>query len=267
MPNEIQRIDPNLNLPEHLRDKEVKGMDVMKTIIRPPMLKIIMKQSKDELLDKFGKGALICMPAEAEIAPNDVPFTFTPLFMWKEWCTWAPIEAKGQIPAILDSSLDPTSVLAGKASHTSTREEKIEYEGSMYDVKHVEHLNFMVVIHDHPLGGPETPMIMSFARAEYRTGSNLASLIQMRKTSPFNCVFEARVCKDPRGNDQGTWYGFDISNPSEDSGRTPWCSAEESALFEEMHDNLAEAHANKCLVTTHEEGEVEGDKPEERDDM
>lgn len=265
MSNEIQKIDPNLNLPAHLQNKEVKGMDVIKSVVRPPMLKIVMKQSRDELLDKFGKGALICMPAEAEIAPNDVPFHFTPIFMWKEFITWAPIEARGNVPAILERSLDEYSDIAAKAQDSNRRVEEVDYNGQSLKVRHVEHLNFMVVIHNHPLGGPDTPFVMSFARAEYRTGSNLASFIQMRKTSPFNCIFEASVCKDPRSNDQGSWYGYDINNPSPDSGVSPWVTEEQSAVFEKMHDEFAKLHRDKRLAATHdEESEI---KTEERNDM
>lgn len=266
MPNDIIRIDPSLELPAHLQNKEIKGLEVVKEVIRPPVLKIVQKQSRDEILDRFGKGTLITQPALAEVAPNDVAFHFTPIFIWQEFQTWVKREqVQGDIPHVLESTTDSKSALAAKCQNRDLWFETVNREGINLDVRHIETLCFLVVLHNHPFGGPETPMIMTFSKGEYRTGSNLSSLIQMRKASPFDCIFEAKVCKEPRGNDAGTWYGLDITNPSEDSGVSPWCTEEQGKAFEEMHDKFKEAHDRQLLIRTEDSDETV--KEPERDDM
>lgn len=254
--SEITRVTPDLSLPEHLRGKEVKGMDLMKQIVVPPRIKIVQRQSSELLTAKFPAGTVLSMPAEAVIAEIDTEFLFVPLFFYREWATWSPLEMRGQVPSILDRSADPTSAVAIKAQNPRTREESdFLYQGQKIKVRHVEHLNFVVSLYQHTLG--TDPMTMSFSRGEHFNGCKFASLVKMRNASPFACVFEAIVNKEPRKNNKGSWFGLDISNPSE---APAWVTKEELEQLEKNHADVEKTFKAGLLLAQIEEpdgGEAE----------
>lgn len=217
------------------RGTEKEGASRLAQFVSPPILKIIQKQTADELLERFGKGTTILHPAGVVVAPANQPFFFTPLIQYPEYLTWAPIEMKGQVPAVLDRSIDPASALARKATNRSTwiEENYVFGEGDerkvIKKVRHVEHITFIVVVHgDFGL----QPCVMSFSRAEHKTGRNFASLLQMRNADVFGCVFQATVSSTARTNEQGSWHGWDIENPSADAAFEPWIKDE--ALYEQF---------------------------------
>jgi len=254
---EVSKVQPDLTLPEHLRDKPVEGVDQLKEVIRPPMLKIVQKQARDELLERFNKGDAIVTPAEALVAShnNGEPesFLFVPLFFYREWCTWTPIELRGQVPAILERTSDPTSELAAKSAVPDQRIEEIEHDGRKIKVRHVEHINYIVVLKDHELAFE--PIIMGFSKGEYVTGTRFASMIKMRKASIYDCVFEARVSPEPRTNEKGSWFGFEIFNPVSGS---PWSTVEEHEQLKGLYDDV-KSYAERGAVVVDYEEEAETD--------
>lgn len=229
------------------------GNEVLSRYVTPPALKIVQKQSRDELLSLFAPGTGIVVPTQAVLVENDVPFHFTPLFMYAEFITWTPISARARgVPAVLERSLDPKSTLAIKATNQDTWNETIVYEGKELEVRHVEHLCFVVKLVGHPLGDAIPWMTISFAKAEHKLGRALSGLIKMRNAPPFSCVFEARVAKAPRSNEYGSWFGLDVNNPTD---RSPWVGAEEYAANKEVHLELSRIHADGLLQVAHEEVE------------
>ena len=248
MPSDITKVTPNLALPEHLQGAQVEGVAELADLVRPPFIKIVQKQSDDLLLAAFKAGDTIIQPQQALITEKTEPFQFVPLFHYREWCTWAPIEMKGQVPAILARTLNMEDQLAKKAMSVDLREEKgYDFDGKKMDVTHSEHLNFVVALYNHDFSGD--PMIMSFSKAEWKTGAKFAGLIKMRKASIYDCVFNAVVSDIPRSNNYGSWFGFDITNPTEVS---PWVTKEEHDVFGKLHRELKEHHDKGRLQATYD---------------
>ena len=252
MSKEITKVTPNLELPAYLKDQEVEGIDALKEYVRPPLLKIIQKQASDELLSRHDRGDTIVMPAEAIVATKDEPFFFVPLFFYTEWCTWGPIEMRGQVPPILERTADPASPIAMKARDPGLRTEDIVWGPdniAVKDARHVEHLNFVVTLtNGHPLAGE--PMIMGFARAEWTTGSKFASLIKLRHASIFCNVFQAQVgTRERAGN---SWFGWDIANPAVDSGVEPWVPEDAIDGLRALHTDMKSVFSEGRLQTAYE---------------
>lgn len=259
------------------RGPEAAGVERLAQFVTPPLFKIVQKQSDDDLQNRFGKGTTILRPADVVVAPAGTPFHIIPILHYPEYVTWAPIELKGQVPAILDRSLDQNSALARKATDRDRWvEENFEWspgEGQptrkIAKVRHVEHITFIVVLYNHEMG--IQPAVMSFARAEHKSGRSFASLIKMRNADMFGCVFEVVVNPEPRKNEKGSWYGWDVRNPTVE-GVGPWVTDE--AMYHQLRQLNAEfeqAYQNKLLRANYDsedvasESQVAGAEP--RDDM
>lgn len=242
----ITKVNPNLPtvavVPEFMAEEEVLGLEVLKQFIVPPFIKIVQKQAGDELLQYFGAGDVILSPANAMIAemPRDnkgrvvdgsrTSFRVVPVLFYPEWLTWNPIELKGAEPSIRYRTLDPNDPVVSKARAPALRSEPHPDHPEL-KIRHVEHLNFLVILYDHPLGSE--PAILSFARGEWRSGSKFANLIRMRKAPIYGCVFEAVVTH--RVGQLGDWFGFDMCNPEEGS---PWVKKEEYPTFKAIHEEF-----------------------------
>jgi hypothetical protein len=250
------------------RGAQAEGTSRLDEVVVPPLIKIMQKQSDDALLTTFPKGTVILRPVDILVANVGQSFKFVPLMQFTEYVTWAPIEMKGQVPAILDRTFDQRSELARKATDANRWSENgYKFKDKIIDkVRHVEHIVFIIQLVDHPAG--DIAAALSFARAEHKTGRSFASLLKMRNADAFGCVFEAVVPSEPRKNDKGSWYGLNISNPKEGS---PWVT--DKALFEHLRATalkLEEAFANKRLRTDldpDEAVEQRDEGAERRDDM
>lgn len=243
---QITKVTPDLALPDFLEGKDIKGIKEMEQFIRPPYIKVIQKNASAELLTHFGTADVILSPSNAIITEMErgpkgqivegqiSSFKFVPILFWVEWCTWSPFGLKGQEPMIRYRTIDPNDPIVAKSKSKVLRfEPHPKYpDDPKMNLRHVEHLNFLVCLYNHGLG--DEPAVMSFNRGEYFAGTKFASKIKMRKSSLFNCVFEAVVTFRP-GDGSGDWYGLNIENPSEGS---PWVTKEEQPVFEELHDKF-----------------------------
>jgi len=249
-----------IELPDFMKDKEITGLDHLKEFVIPPRLKIVQKQSDDSLLELYKPGTVILTPSNSMVAKFDKEgktgvFHFVPVFFYPEWATWNPILLKGQEPAIRYRTTDPTDPIVAKARNKTLREETIPEHPDM-KMRHCEHLNFIIMLVNHEHAG--TPILMSFSRGEWSTGSKFSSLITMRKASPFGCVFAAHIAFRP-GSGKGTWYGLDIANP--DPGvQSPWVSSEDDYnAYEALHKEFEDHHKNSRLKAALEDEPVEDD--------
>jgi hypothetical protein len=252
------------------RGKEALGTERLAQFVTPPLFKVVQKQSDDALQDAFGKGTTILRPADVVVAKAGTPFHIIPIIQYPEYVTWAPIELKGQVPAILARTLDQKSELARKATNRDTWiEQGYKFnDRTIEKVRHVEHITFIVALFNHEIG--LMPAVMSFARAEHKSGRQLASMIKMRQADMFGCVFEAVVNPEPRKNEKGSWFGWDIRNPTVE-GVAPWVTDKE------LYDNLAklnkdfeEAYQNNLLRANYDDDapvDAGGPAAEKREDM
>ncbi len=265
----VTKVKPNdaLAVPDYMADDR-SGTEELAQYVVPPRIKIVQKQSDNELLDLFGEGTVICSPQNivvAEMGTNTQgrpvvddakPFFFVPVFFFTEYCTWNPLEMKGQLPAIRERSFDPDSDIAKKARNADTRMETCS-ENDKYQIRHVEHLNFVVVIVDDEALS-ETPMILTFARGEHGSGRNLAGLVRMRKAPLYGCVFEATVAA--RSNQMGEWYGLNVTNPATRSG---WVEQEQFDALQAVHEEFKKLHHDMLVRPDYDAG---GDAGEDKSD-
>lgn len=208
------------------------GIEEMERFIVPPRLKIVQKQSSEELLAAFSIGTVILSPQRVLVVEPGTPFTFTPIFAWPEWYSANPIETKGQLPFIRERTLDPTSRLAKKCANPDFWVETVEENGKKLEIRNIEALNFLVKIHDVESVG-STDVVMSFSRGEHKTGTSFLGLIKTRRGAMYGLRFQAVI--DPnntRSNASGAWRGFDITNAPEH----PFVSEEEYPAYKLLHE-------------------------------
>lgn len=224
-------------LPDYMKDDAGAGTALLAQYIMPPMLKVVQKQSKDELLDRFGKGAVIIMPEQTLLFnPNDPePFEFVVLGFYVEFISWNPIERAGE-GAIRERSLDPTSELAQKCKDQKRWLEPIQ-KGPTDDkqlfIRNCEHLNFIIAIESDIV--EPMPHIMSFARGEHKTGRKLANMIRMRRGPIYGGRYAAVTSGGGEGRKKGdnTWCGFDITNAVE-----AWVGAHKYEAYKKLSNEL-----------------------------
>ncbi len=241
-----------IELPDFMQNEEVLGLENINEFVVPPRLKIVQKQSDDKLLELYKPGDVLLTPSNVTVALLDpetksCTFNFVPLFMYPEWATWNPIALKGQEPAIRYRTTDPTDLIVAKAKSKELREEPIPGRTDGLKMRHVEHLNFIIMLIDHEFEG--TPALVSFSRGEWGSGSKLCSLIKMRKAPLYGCVFTANIAFRP-GSGKGTWYGIDSSNPAD---RVPWVTGEQYKIFKELHLEFEDHHKNSRLKASLED--------------
>lgn len=252
----ITKITPNI--PDYMVADQGAGLDALKQYVIPPRIKIVQKQASQNLLDKFGVGDVILAPMGSTIVemPRDpkgkviegtkVQFDIVPLFFYPEWIAWNPLETKGSEPAIRYRTNDPTDPIVVKARNPKLRFEPYpgDKTGKMF-IRNVEHLNYIVVLHGHPLG--TTPCVLSFSRGESFAGANFAGLLKMRASAiyggRYTCVVNHRI------RQLGDWYGIDVVNPEEN----PWVTEEEYAKFRELHNEFQTLYKESRLRVAHDE--------------
>lgn len=244
LPTKVQPSSTAMALPAHLKDKEIKGLETVVKMVRPPYCKILQKATSDELLDAYGKGTALRMPDRGVLAEKGNSLVVTPVFMFTEYKTWTPYELKGQIPAVIGRSLDPRGAIALRALDPDRRIEEIEWgeKRLRVKVKHVEHLVFLMVLHDHPLTD-DGLIAFSFSRGEHKTGVSLCNLVKQRKASIWAGRYVLTPSVEVRKNTAGEWHGFDVDNNVD----APWNDAEQCIAFEALNKELTEAHG-KGLV-------------------
>lgn len=262
---DIEKVTPPADLmPEFLRDKTLKGIEATKEYIVLQRLKIIQKSAARETLDQFPVGTVILSPSGIEIAgckmddkgrptTTTESFIFIPLFFFPSWAKVNPVELKGTLPVFAEYTTDKDSIVARKSKDRATREEPYA-ENPKYKVRYVEMLNFVIALEG---GRFELPVIMSFSRGEWMTGSKFLALIRNTRASIFARRWEARSSTRTRNN--WDWNGFDVAAPSSESG-SPWVSKEQYDAYETAHDELAKQHTEQGLKPDDtEEDVVEGD--------
>jgi len=253
--NEVVEVRPTANaiaLPDYMQSvaEAERGLDTLKQYVRPPSFKVIQKSSGSDLLAQFGEGDLIVTPdtvlyrqmlheGPTKADWKGEPFRFTPVFFFAEWCCWNPIQMKGTLPAVRERTMDPKHEIAVKARDKNLRLAPCP-ENNNFKIHYVEHLNFIVALHDGPYAG--TGVAMSFSRASHRHGVRLCNLIQMRKAPIYGCVFQGKVIWEQ--NNMGDWWAVVAENPELESG-SPWVLQElfegfkaQHLEFKGLHDRL-----------------------------
>jgi len=216
--------------------------------VSPPRLKIIQPTAKAPLSEMFGIGDVCLMPTMTPLAKKGVKFSFVPVFFFPEFLACNPMGAE---TFIRDRSFDRASPIAKKAQDPSKRSEPWDKDPSK-SVTYQEVLSFLIVIvgHEELMG---TACAVGFARSEYKTGQQLASMIKMRGVPMFGTVWDAQT--KTRNNASGTWQGLEITPSQEDSGYIT-----DQAVFEqlkEQHRLFKEAYDNRTISVNYDDSDVE----------
>lgn len=228
--------------PDFMQADGVAGTAELVNKMRPSWLKLVQKQSADELLTDFGMGSLVLTPEKRLVwAPGDKPRRIIPIFHFSEYLKFSSLLLKDTEPMIVERSFDPNSETARKANDPRLWEEMHPaHQGdSRYSYRYVHALVFMCVFQDPDLQSP-LPFTISFSKASFSTGQSLAGKVVMRRAPLYGCVFELSVDPRPRKNTKGEWRELLIENPAEE----PWVKdPEEYAKYKQLHERLVALHA------------------------
>jgi hypothetical protein len=256
----------SLTAPSFMSADAAQGVEELNKYVVPPRIKIIQKQSGEEIVNRFGKGSAILTPQQFLVASMEAgkkqgePFYIVPLLFFPEWATINPIQMKGTLPMLRERTQDPHSRLAKKAMDATLRMEACPEKPEL-KMRHTEFLNFIVVI----LGNGDAagiPVVMSFSRGEHGRGGAFATLLKQRcgrsKTPVFGCQFRAQV--GHRSNQQGDWFGIDVSNPTEDdvaAGVGPFVTDNDIYdRFKMTHTQLKEQLNAQLIQVSHDDDAI-----------
>lgn len=254
----IQKINPALDLPDFMRGVEPEGTEALKEYVIPSRVKIVQKQSADELLEQFNAGDVIIVPTGDLIAPIPVNdqgkpngekgfFKITPIFFYPEWISWNPIEVRESENAIRYRTVDRNDPVVKKARTQALRQEPHPVVQDKM-ISHTEHLNFLCMIQSDVFVTDE-PVVLSFSRTSHACGSKLSQLIRMRKAPIYGCVFDMHVYKE--SNAKGSWYTFEVSNPADGSAFVT--SKEKFEAYGELHKEFVRLHADSLIQTQYDD--------------
>jgi len=265
--NPIQKINPGFVLPEYLKDYEQQGTDALQEHRLVPRIKIIQKSASQELLDQFKPGTAISSVDQTLLAQRGEDFKFIPLFAWTDVALCNPIELKGQEPFIVELYSDRLKY-ADKYEKAKMKSTRFENHPSIRGVKRqwTLFMNFIVKLVEHPVGNEL--FVMSFFRGEWRTGRRFSTMILGRKAPIWSCIFHAHVCEEPRKNQKGEWWGFDISNDPDEL----WVPQSMVDELRTQHEDLEELHKRALLATNYEDehapsSDVEDDTDVNKDNI
>lgn len=244
-------------VPNFMKGDEVVGLSTLRQYVTPRRLKVVQKQSSDELLEQFFVGDVIVTPdnelvcemgrdSDGRPTGDSDGFLLTPVYMFVEYCTWNPFELKGSAPCILARSVDPNGRIAQKAKNPEMRFERHPAHENLR-IRHVEHLNFLCIVEGRD---DDQAVILTFDRGSHKAGREFCDLIVMRKGPIFGGIYKANV--NFRENEQGTWWGVDVGNPSIDESE-PWVTEEKFEELKKTYEYFAKLHAGAKMQVDYEE--------------
>ena len=229
----------NIERPTFLSTNEKLGTENISKYLRPSRLKIVQATAGEPFAGQFDQGDCVVVPALQLLAPVATWFRFTPIFFFPQWCVHNPIQLKGQLPFIRESSLDPQSQLALASQNPANRSRPCP-ENPALSCEVSEHLNVVIIAHRE--GFESLPILCSFFRGEHNAGSTLLQMIKLRGVSIFGCIFEART--SVRSNTKGRWWGLDFGSPESD----PWVKDEEQFnQYKKLYVEYQKAHHDKTI--------------------
>lgn len=244
--SELIKFETGLVVPDFMKGGD-DGLGNVQDFLRPGRIKIVQKQSRNELLELFDIGSVI-VPPDILVSPtikNDkgratdrgTPFVLTPLFFFAEWTKVNPVELGESEPMIVDRTFDVDHPVAVRA-RSQDRMEPHPARPDLF-IRYVENLNFVVRVHMDGLY--DQPLLLSFSRAEHRTGSNFLTKVKMRRAPLYGCNF--KFATRQRANAKGEWWGFEIEQPD----AHPFVDAATFAENKTLHEQMREAHLKNLI--------------------
>lgn len=251
--------------PDYLAGGAQETTELMAQFVRPPRLKLVQRTS-DEYFDKgFKEGEVVMVPQLLRVVGPNEPFHFVPVFFFPEWCEQNSFSLRGTAPMIRERTFDRNHPIAIASRSPKTREVKHpEFTDGDHKLLYVEYLNFVtVILGDNQASGID--VIMSFSKGEWATGSNFGTSIAMRKAVCYGCVFEAKIGEPRQNAKKQRWYGLDLTNPSAESGVSPWVPQDKIEIFRALHERYKSLHAANQILVDHDDDDVEKSPKSSRD--
>lgn len=240
--------------PSFMEKDGTMGTEYTSTKVRPPFLKLIQKQSSDELISTFGMGSAILTPDRLLVLTVDgPPVRIVPIFAFSEYLKLAPIALKDTEAMIKERSLDPNSDLGRRCTDPARwYEDHPNHPGDQkFQYRNAEAMNFMCMFREDHLD-IGMPFVISFMKGSYGKGQQFCNTISMRKRPPFGCIFELSIDPVLGKNASGEWRRFLIQNPGQD----PWVQDEaEYNIYKELHERFAALHATDDIDVTHDQND------------
>jgi len=225
----------------------------MEKYLSPPFVKVIQTNAQPPLSDMFDSGQVVLVPLNVAVsdmvsAEEGAPVFFTPIFWFVDYCTHNPWNTRGKLDFIRERVTDPNHPIAVKARDAELREETIEdpVVGTI-TVRHVEHLNFIILIESELCG--DMPAMVSFSKSNYRAGNTLCTLIKARGAALYSGRYELSTRRTT--NEQGTWYKMQVANPRDGN---PWVSEERQAQGRNLYESFKLRKDD--IVPDYEQGET-----------
>lgn len=265
----LSQIEAKPEFLQELKREDMHGIAEVSQFVVMPRMKFVQKASGGAIAENFDVGDVIVMPSMTRIAQVEKNaagkpdkfgerFFIVPLFFYPEWCLWNPIELRGTMPAIRKRTKDPRDAVALKAKNMDTWFEKCP-ELPEKNMRYVEHLNFICLL----MGNEEfedVPLVMSLARGEHKSGSNLCMQIRARKAPIYASQFMCRSAYRP-STGKGDWWGVDITPPDADAGVSSWVSKEMFDKCKTLHLGIKELHDAGKIQVDLEDDDPKNDIP------
>ena len=212
-----------------------------------PRLQVLQGLSDPDLINKFGLGSLIVSPVNELVPPATL---CVPLFFFPSWATINDIKLRGSEPVVLEYSLDKSSAVAKKSEFLATREEAHPRQPGM-KIHHMAMLNFVVTLPDFEPCAMQ-PLLLSYRKAEYRIGMQLASRLMISRIPIYARKWSINVVA--RKNNQGQWYSLQLDTPTIDGEpANPYVDEGLFKQLEAMHKDISAMHAKNAVQTVSEE--------------
>jgi hypothetical protein len=230
---------------------ETKGTEGLSRIVRPSFVKLIQKMSNDDLVQKYGVGAIILSPDDILLTgggEQHAPAKFVPILYYPEWCKWSANALKGIEPMIVERTFDMKSPVAMKSQSAVTWSEPHPNhpQDPKMNYRYCEHANFIVKLTDEDLLHTD-PVLISFVKTSYKTGSRLGKLALARHAPLFACQYN--LSSRDQENQQGKFKVFTVENhPTE-----PWAPESLYNDLAKMHDDFYELLQKRQLETQYDE--------------
>ena len=232
--------------PAFLADKQMVGLEGVSRIVRPSMIRIVQKNSSDELTERFAAGSIILMPDSMLLGDPETPVEFVPIMFFQEYCKWSPMKLKGIEPMIKERTFDPNSSTARKAQNPETwSESHPQHPGDeKFNYRYVEHLNFLVKLAGEAFRHLD-PVLVSFAKTNYTVGQRLGKLMMARQAS----IFAGKYVLGTRTRDgqETSWKVYTVDNAGWNNDEDVYnqCAA--------IHDQAVELIKSKQIDLNYDE--------------
>lgn len=228
------------------------GLEEMREFLTPPRLKITQAMSKGEF-KQFPVGTVLVTPTNEVVCGPQGYFAFTVLYAYSQFCVHNPYKRPEGMSLIRESTFDYNSEIAAKCRNFVS--EPFPEDPSL-EIKYATHINALIVVHGIPTLA-NVPVMLSQYMGEWKAGRRMLDLLNAR-TSDGTPIYAHNLMAHEATHKSGSneWEGLDISNPTADVDVGRFVTAEQFAVYKQLHE---QCKADKERFTIKYDDEVESE--------